>query len=84
VTDFFSAAWMAGLELGRTMGQRLEQWRGGDGERLWLSLLVAAMEEASRPEIRSKPCEAAILQACRAQLAQPVTGYGRTYSTARH
>jgi hypothetical protein len=84
VTDFFSAAWMAGLELGRTMGQRLEQWHGGDGERLWLLLLVAAMEEASRPEIRSKPCESAILQACRAQLAQPITVCGLTYSTARH
>lgn len=75
---------MARLELGQTMGQRLEQWRGGDGERLWLSLLVAAMEEASRPEIRSKPCEAAILQACRAQLMQPVTGYACVPSTARH
>lgn len=75
---------MASLELGRTMGQRLEQWRGGDGERLWLSLLVAAMEEASRPEIRSKPCEAAILHACRAQLMQPVTGYAGAPSMARH
>ena len=75
---------MAGLELGRTMGQRLEQWHGGDDERLWLLLLVAAMEEASSPEIRSKPCESAILQACRAQLAQPITVCGRTYSTARH
>jgi hypothetical protein len=84
VADFFSAAWMARLELGQTMGQRLEQWHGGDRERLWLSLLVAAMEEASRPEIRSKPCESAILQACRAQLAQPATGYGRAPSMIRH
>ena len=66
------------------MGQRLEQWHGGDGERRWLSLLVAAMEEVSRPDIRSKPCETAILQACRAQLAQPVTGFARTQSTVRH
>jgi hypothetical protein len=82
--DFFSVAWMDRLELRQTMGQRLEQWRGGDGERLWLSLLVAAMEEASRPEIRSKPCEAAILQACRAQLMQPVTSYVHASSAARH
>ena len=75
---------MAGLELGQTMGQRLEQWHGGDGERLWLSLLVAAMEEASRPEIRSKPCESAVVQACRAQLAQPATGYSRAPSMIRH
>jgi hypothetical protein len=75
---------MARLEQGQAMGQRLEQWHGGDGERLWLSLLVAAMEEASRPEIRSKPCESAVLQACRAQLAQPATGYAGVSSTARH
>ena len=75
---------MAGLELGQTMVQRLEQWHGGGGERLWLSLLVAAMEDASRPEIRSTPCESAILQACRAQLAQPVTGFGGAPSTVRH
>jgi hypothetical protein len=75
---------MARLERGQVMGQRLEQWHGGDGERLWLSLLVAAMEEASRPEIRSKPCESAVLQACRAQLAQPATGYAGVSSTARH
>jgi hypothetical protein len=67
------------------MGQRLEQWHGGDGERRWLSALVAAMEEASRPEIRTKPCETAILQACRAQLAQPVTAFARVHSTVvRH
>jgi hypothetical protein len=33
------------------------------------------MEEASRPEVRALPCEAAILQALRAQLAQPVSRY---------
>jgi hypothetical protein len=66
------------------MGQRLEQWHGADGERRWLSRLVAAMEDVSRPEVRSKPCETAILQACRAQLAQPVTGFAVAHSTARH
>jgi hypothetical protein len=84
VRDFFSAAWMVRLELGQTMGQRLEQWHGGDGERLWLSLLVAAMEEASRPEIRSKPCESAILHACHEQLAQPATGCGCAPLMIRH
>lgn len=66
------------------MGQRLQQWRDGDGERLWLLLLVAALEEASRPEIRSRPCEKAILQACRAQLMQPLTGFSRAASVVRH
>jgi hypothetical protein len=57
------------------MGQRLNTWQGERGERLWLSLLIDAMEEAARPEVRAVPCEAAILQALRAQLAQPVSRY---------
>ena len=53
------------------MGQRLqtwkpaawrpEPWKSGDGERLWLSMLVEAMEEVSRPEIRKMPCDPKIL-----------------------
>ncbi|HEY7846165.1 MAG TPA: transcriptional regulator [Bradyrhizobium sp.] len=57
------------------MGQRFNTWQSGGGERQWLSLLVDAMEEAARPEVRAVPCEAAILQALRAQLAQPVSRY---------
>ncbi len=57
------------------MGQRLNTWQGGGGERLWLSRLVDAMEEAARPEVRALPCGAAILQALRAQLAQPMPRY---------
>jgi hypothetical protein len=72
------------LELGQTMGQRLQKWHGEGGERRWLSRLVAAMEDASRPEVRSRPCERVALQACRAQLAQPRASYGRMPSTARH
>jgi len=66
------------------MAQRLDPWHDGGGERLWLSLLVAAMEEAARPEIRAKPCESAILQACRAHLMRPVIGYGCTFPANRH
>jgi hypothetical protein len=66
------------------MGQRLEIWQGGGGERLWLSLLVDAMEEAARPEIRSQPVESAILLALRAQLAQPVARTPYTPSALRH
>jgi hypothetical protein len=63
------------------MGQRLqnwtsrEAWRSGDGERLWLSMLVDAMEEVSRPEIRKIPCDPQILIALRAQLARPASPY---------
>ena len=60
------------------MGQWLDQWQGRGRDRLWLSLLVEAMEEAARPEVRSQPVEVAILAALRAQLAQSVARYPYT------
>jgi hypothetical protein len=66
------------------MGQRLAPWQSGGGDRQWLSLLIEAMEEAARPEVRAQPCEAAILQALRAQLARPAARYGCTASALRH
>ena len=62
------------------MGQQLQarqfpNWRSGDGERLWLSLLIEAMEEVSRPEIRAKPCDPSILLALSAKLARPASPY---------
>ena len=56
------------------MGQQFQSsqsWRGGRGERLWLSALVDTMEEASRPSRRAEPCDEAVLAALRAQLALP-------------
>ena len=68
------------------MGQRLDTWQHGSGDRRWLALLVDAMEQALRPDIRAVPCEAAILQALRAQLAQPARacGYVRTPFSLRN
>jgi hypothetical protein len=57
------------------MGQRLQPWRSGDGEKLWLSMLVDTMEEVCRPEIRAMPCDSSILVALRAQLARPASPY---------
>ncbi len=57
------------------MGQWTAIWRGGEDRQLWLSMLVDAMEEAARPEVRAKPCPPAVLSALRAQLAQPVSHY---------
>lgn len=54
------------------MGRRLDGWHQAGDDRLWLSLLVDAMEQASRPEIRALPCESSVLIALRAQLARPV------------
>ena len=55
------------------MGQQFHTWRSGDGEKLWLSLLIDTMEQVARPEIREMPCESSILTALRAQLARPVS-----------
>jgi hypothetical protein len=57
------------------MGRQLQSWRSGGGEKLWLSMLVDAMEEASRPEIRRLPCDPSVLVALRAQLARPASPY---------
>ena len=57
------------------MGQQLQSWRREDGHKLWLSLLVEAMEEISRPEFRALPVDASILAAVRAQLARPASPY---------
>jgi hypothetical protein len=57
------------------MGQRLQPWRSGDGEKLWLSMLIDTMEKVSRPEFRSLPCDPSVLVALRAQLARPASAY---------
>jgi hypothetical protein len=48
--------------------------RPGGGE-AWLSMLVDAMEKASRPELRSVPCDGLVLAAVRAQLSRPAAPY---------
>ncbi len=57
------------------MGQRLQSWRSGDGQKLWLSMLVDAMEQVARPEFRAVPCDRPVLVAVRAQLARPASPY---------
>jgi hypothetical protein len=57
------------------MGQQLQPWRSADGQKLWLSMLIDAMEEASRPEFRAVRCDQSVLAAVRAQLARPASPY---------
>jgi hypothetical protein len=57
------------------MDQRAATWWGSEDRQLWLSMLVDAMEEAVRPEIRSRPCAPEILAGLRAQLSQPLSRY---------
>ncbi len=56
------------------MAQQLQSWRTLEGSRLWLSMLIDAMEQASRPEIREVPCETLLLEKLRAQLSCPASG----------
>jgi hypothetical protein len=57
------------------MVQRHQAWQSGDGEKLWLSMLIDAMEEVSRPELRAVPCDRSVLAAVSAQLARPASPY---------
>lgn len=51
--------------------QTYQSWRGGCGERLWLSTLIDTMEEVSQASRRAEPCDGQVLAALRAQLALP-------------
>ena len=63
------------------MDQQFQGWRSASGQRLWLSMLIEAMEEVSRPERRALPCDAEVLAALRAQLARPASApYVSPYS----
>ena len=53
------------------MGQQLQQWRSAGGEKLWLSMLIDAMERVSRPELRNLPCDRSVRAAVYAQLSRP-------------
>jgi hypothetical protein len=57
------------------MVQQISNWRSGDGERRWLSRLIDAMENVSRPEVRATAHDPRIYSALRLQLAHPVRPY---------
>ena len=56
--------------------QQLRTWRTGAEQTLWLTALIDAMEEVSRPELRAEPCDPLVLAAVRVQLARPASGFG--------
>ncbi len=62
---------------------RVQAGRPQGVDRRWLSMLIDAMEQAARPEIRDIPCDAAVISAVSAHLAQPASGlahHGSAYS----
>jgi hypothetical protein len=75
------------------MGQQIQPWRSGSGERLWLSMLIDAMEVVSmenaeiekrltvkglRRDMQAMPCQ--VPAALWAQLALPASPYGHGLS----
>ena len=59
------------------MSQHIRPWQTDDGERQWLSMLIDTMEEISRPELRSTPCDRSVLSAVSEQLSRPALRYRR-------
>jgi hypothetical protein len=75
------------------MGQQVQPWRSGTGERLWLSMLIGTMEAISMENaatenglmekgLHRKPqaIPREVLAALRAQLALPASPYGHGLS----
>jgi hypothetical protein len=62
------------LRQGQAMGQQLQSWRSGDGERLWLSMLVDTMDKIAGSEFRGLPCSPSVRRAVEAQLVRPASG----------
>jgi hypothetical protein len=60
-------------EMSQPVQRSPQSWRAENGERLWLSMLIDTMEQASRPELRAIPCDGATLAGLRAQLALPAS-----------
>ena len=61
-----------------------QDWRSEAGSRLWLSGLIAAMEQAARPEVRRLPVAPEILAELRTQLALTASLRLSRMSTLRH
>jgi hypothetical protein len=66
------------------MGQQLQARRlrtcatgtwSANREKLWLPMLIDAMEKVARPESRAIPCDRLVLTAVRTHLARPASAY---------
>jgi hypothetical protein len=57
------------------MGQQVQPWRSGDGEKLWLSMLIDTMEKIASRELRAVPCDRLVLAKVNAHLARPASPY---------
>jgi hypothetical protein len=63
------------LVLESAMSRQPPSWRTANGQTAWLSRLIEAMEEFSRPEWRGVPLDRFELAATCAHLAQPAMAH---------
>jgi hypothetical protein len=61
--------------------RRAQRWRSGGTDSggtdiAWLSMLVDCFEKTSQTDFRAAPCDELVLQALKAQLAQPASPRG--------
>jgi hypothetical protein len=61
--------------LGQGLGQGLGIERTRAGERAWLSMLIDAMEQVSRRDVRTAPCDARLLAMVRLHLGRSVVAH---------
>jgi hypothetical protein len=54
--------------------QRFQTW-SANKEKLWLPMLIDAMEKVARPEFRAVPCDRLVLAAVNAHLAHPASTF---------
>jgi hypothetical protein len=68
------------------MAQRVQQWRSAQGERAWLSMLVATMDNVSSPSSRAAPVDRAVLRMAEEHLASNGNhgSFGGPHSILRH
>ncbi|MDH6262446.1 transcriptional regulator [Bradyrhizobium sp. BR13661] len=64
--------------------RQLQVWRSEAGSRLWLSGLIAAMQDAERPEIRRQAVAPEVIVDLTAQLALAMSYRSSPLSTSRH
>ena len=74
-TCFFRAEGMEAMNL------QFPSWRSQNGQTLWLSGLIGAMEWLSRPEWRTGPIDPVELGAVQAHLALPAMGRSNRWAS---
>jgi hypothetical protein len=69
--------------MGQLQTRRVRTW-SANSEKLWLPMLIDAMEKVVRPECRALQCDRPLLAEVSAHLARPASAYGDSRFSLRH